>query len=265
MPLGRSSISLSNIMSKKYFYSAVFFTVNLVFSYSQHNDLTEYGLKEKVKVATSLSYQILKTENGRLVPTDTAKWYRKEIIYFNQKGNVDSVSYFVQNRYYKSYELNPDTSRPSYYCITKKYFYDAKGRKKSGISTNNYSKQPSLINITWPAKNLYVEATTVKGYYQIQSVDSIWIGKNGRDSCGSYSIFREDGLMPVSRYDAFYNDKNELDHYNEYGLLLPLGEISVITSEIWEKDKIENPTLIMLKENGDPELISIKYRSYVYY
>jgi hypothetical protein len=232
----------------------------------QHTDLIEYGLKGKVKTFTIVRYQLLTTNNGQLVPTDTNEWYRKDVFHFNKNGNIDSIRYINHYHYYKSYQQSPDTSMPFASTTFKRYFYDTKGKKTSGISMNDYSDEPSLITVSWPGKNLYVEASMVKGYNHVQSVDSIWIGKNGRDSVGSYSQFIEDHLMLVSRYHAFYNEQNDLDYYNEQNLLPPVGEMDVITMQIFTRDKEGNPANVVLTQKRGSELSSaILYRSYIYY
>jgi hypothetical protein len=249
-------------MIKTYLYPFLLYTLCINFSHAQFTDLNEYGFKGKVKIATTTSYQLLKTVNGQLVPEDTTHWYRKEVIYFDQKGNIDSVIQSSERKYYKDFKPSKDTF-PTFLKMIKKYFYDSKGKKRTGIEFEKENQNnPNMIVFSWPNPHLYVESKFSKGDGHTFSIDSIWLRKDGRDSAGVYSYSIDNNMKPLSKYVALYNGNNELIGYNEKQFY-PDHEM-MIRFEILSKDAMGNLTKVGLKMEGE-DLTGIRYRTYIYY
>jgi hypothetical protein len=251
-------------MNKKILFF-LFLILNVICTSSvnaQSTDWVEYGVRGKVKVRTTLRYQ-LKNSINKNVPVDTTVWYSKEIMYFNKKGKLDSLV----NEYNSSNNINSGYIVDSSQLVkrfTQRFFYDQAGKKRSGLELEYPSKQEqTVITYSWLAKNMYVQSKMVKGDEHALPVDSIWLGKNGRDSVRSTSQYLGTYLMKLYRFEAFYDESGERIRAIEQEFL-PFDE-RILTYEITSRDKKGNGQVIWITSNKLKDPTTVERMYYEYY
>lgn len=262
-PADPSNILSLNIMIKLYMLlaSVTFFSSSIT---AQHTDKKEYGLKGDIKKIQSTGYQLIQGENGKYYPEDTAKWYLKEHIFFNEQGNVDSTYNIFNRKYYLAAKYITDTTSLIQTWFARKYYYDEEGRKSGGFEYNfDNPGKTSIILISWVNENQYIEVKMNTYNEKVESVDSVWLNKNGRDSIGiGYYDFGE-GLKIYHAYYASYNDANQLTQQIDVDFNPDLQKI--YTYEFKKLDKTGNPVETWVFKKDEKKPIIIKLRKYKYY
>lgn len=231
---------------------------------AQHNDKREYGLKGDIKKIQTTAYQWIQGEKGKYFPEDTAKWYLKESVFFNEQGNVDSTFNLYNRKYYLAAKFLTDTTNLTQTWFARKYYYDDDGRKSGGFEYNfDNPGKPSVILISWVNENQYLEIKMNTYNEKVESIDSVWLNKNGRDSIGiGYYDFGE-GLKKFHAYYASYNDANQLTQQIDLDFNPEIRKI--YTYEFKLLDKAGNPVETRVFKEDEKKPLIIKFRKYTYY
>ena len=226
--------------------------------YGQFTDLKEYGLNGKVKTIEKTFYQFFEEKNGELVPADSLKFFKKEKVYVNRSGNIDSLK---RHANYANYKLANGKGETIHSTLTFKY--DQKGNKISGIETVDGELKESGTIYSFSFKSfMYTEKYTTKSG-SILGERVVYLNQQKRDSLLYERFFSFDKISMDLITRCYYTSENELYTYVEVDKLS--GDTSVIRHAYVKKDEHKNPVLIYLYRNGSKQPLTIITYRYTYY